>query len=111
MSNEADRWGIDELDGLTRTLIAHRIQDWDVMIGGGPDRFIVTATADQGTRVANALSGTPLDDNDDETVDLTIGGQAVDYPAEYAVTRSEAMLALSDLESGVLPDGRWEQLS
>ncbi|MCM3657607.1 hypothetical protein M3147_10130 [Agromyces mediolanus] len=109
MSDDADRWGIDELDGLTHTLIAHRIQGWEVMVGGGPDRFIVTATTDDGNRVANAINGAPADD--DETVELTVGGQAVDYPATYALARNETRRALLDLESGVLPDDRWEQLS
>lgn len=102
-----DSWGIDELDGQTHTLITREISGWEVMIGGGPEQFIVTATRDSGQRIANALTSTEPDD-DDDTVDLTVGGQAVDYPREYVLTRAEVLSAIADLGSGVFSDDRWE---
>ncbi|GAA2908493.1 hypothetical protein JOD62_001378 [Microbacterium keratanolyticum] len=104
-----DSWGIDELDGQTHTLVTREISGWEVMIGGGPEQFIVTATRDSGQRIANALTSTEPDD-DDDTVDLTVGGQAVDYPAEYVLTRDEVLSAIAELESGVFTEGRWEQI-
>lgn len=104
---------MDSLDGLARTLISHRIGEWDVMIGGGPDVFIVTAQNSAQTRIANAISesGTTEgedDDDDDDTIGITVGEQAIDYPREYVLIRSEALRALGDLSSGVLPSERWE---
>ena len=85
MTEQANTWGIDDLDGLTSTIVAITIGPWDVMVGGGPDRFIITATTDAGQRVANALSGAPASAEED-TVELTVGGQTVDYPSEYALS-------------------------
>lgn len=107
-----DRWGLDSLDGITTTLVSHRIGDWEVMIGGGPDMFVVTAQAPNLSRMANALSQGELDDDDDDgTVDLTVGGQAVDYPLQYVLDRTETLQALADLADGLLPVERWEMLA
>lgn len=106
-----DSWGIDELDGQTHTLVTREISGWEVMIGGGPEQFIVTATRDSGQRIANALTSTePDDDDDDDTVDLTVGGQDVDYPREYVLTRAEVLAAIAELESGVFTEERWEHI-
>ncbi|MFD0559040.1 hypothetical protein FB566_4998 [Stackebrandtia endophytica] len=97
---------VTRLDGSTHTLAATRVASWEVMVGGGPERFIVTATGPR--RVVNAIT-TDADRLDDgATVDLTVGGQAVDYPARYALTRSEVDVALADLAGATLPDSRWE---
>lgn len=109
MMDHSDAQGIDELDGHTSTIVATTIRPWDVMVGGGPDRFIITATSDAGQRVANALSRTPPS-GDEDTVELTVGGQAVDYPCEYALTRDEVDAALTDLRATHLPADRWEML-
>lgn len=109
MTEQTNAWGIDELDGHTRTIVSTTIGPWDVMVGGGPDRFIITATTDAGQRVANALSGTPAS-GDEDTVELTVGGQAVDYPSEYALSRDEIDAAITDLRSSHFPADRWEVL-
>ena len=109
MTEQANTWGIDDLDGLTSTIVAITIGPWDVMVGGGPDRFIITATTDAGQRVANALSGAPASAEED-TVELTVGGQTVDYPSEYALTRGEVDAAITDLRASHFPADRWEIL-
>lgn len=108
MTENTAAWGIDELDGSTHTLVANRIGHWEVMIGGGPELFVLTATADGGGRIANALTAVEPDDDDEETVDLTVGGQAVDYPREYALTRDEVAAAIADLDADRFPEARWE---
>ncbi len=105
--------GIDGLDGRTHTLVGSTMGPWEVMIGGGPDQFVLTATANDGRRAANALTAATVgdtddDDDDDETVDLTVGGQAVDYPRQYVLTRAEVDVAVSDILAGRFPEERWE---
>ncbi|EGD24128.1 hypothetical protein MWT96_08595 [Prescottella equi] len=46
-----------------------------------------------------------------DTVDLTVGGQAVDYPTRYVLSRAEAEEAVRDLGTGDLRAGRWERQS
>ncbi|WP_305091624.1 hypothetical protein [Prescottella sp. R16] len=94
---------IDLLDGLTCTLVARQFGVWEVMVGGGPDCFVVTATS--ADRVANAVTGGRSEAG---TVDLTVGGQAVDYPVQYVLTRDEVAHALADVAAGTFPAGRWE---
>lgn len=108
MTDASDNWGIDELDGLTTTLITHRILGWEVMVGGGDEVFMVTASSDGGNRVANALTTAAPDDDDDDTVELTVGGQAIEVPREYGLTRAETLRALEDLRADTLPPERWE---
>jgi hypothetical protein len=102
--------GIEDQDGLACTIVGHDVGPWDVSIGGGPDRFMVTASAEDGLRIANALSVADEDEDEDEddTVDLTVGGQAIDCPRRYALTRDEALAAMGDLQSGSLDVSRWE---
>ena len=73
MSEQANTWVIDDLDGLTITIVAITIGTWDVMVGGGTDPLIITATTNGRQRVANALSGAPASAEED-TVELTVGG-------------------------------------
>ncbi|MFC9514916.1 hypothetical protein ACFTSD_04225 [Nocardiaceae bacterium NPDC056970] len=96
------------LDGLHDTIASAYVGAWEVMVGGGPDRYVVTATG--GAGVANALSGDQTGPADD-TVDLTVGGQAVDYPTRYVLSRAEAEEAVRDLGTGDLRAGRWEHQS
>ncbi|GAA1633147.1 Imm1 family immunity protein [Leucobacter chromiireducens] len=100
---------IDALDGLHVTLTADRIGPWDVMIGGGPEWFVLTATA--GTHSVNALAFS--DGRDEGTVDLTVGGQAVDYPARYVLGRDAVDAAIRELahapRADDLPSARWER--
>lgn len=106
-----DAASIDALDGVHHTLVALNIGDWEVLIGGGPERFILTATA--GDHVANALTADDEDSFDDDTIELTAGGQAVDYPVQYALRRDELSKAIRDLSTAQpgerFPDARWEQ--
>lgn len=111
MTDAKDRWELDSLDGSATTLVSHRIGDWDVMVGGGPDVFIVTAQTSDLARVANALSeGAHVDPDDDDAIELTVGGQAVDYPRPYVLDRPETLRALDDLSDGAFPVERWEIL-
>ena len=111
-TDETDPWGLDDLDGIANTLITHRIGEWEVMIGGGPDRYVLTAQNPSGTRIVNAISPAATateddDEDDDDTIDLTVGDQAIDYPREYVLDRSEVLDAIEDLHTGQFPTDRW----
>lgn len=105
--NHSQGWNIDALDGQEHTLLSFSLGEWEAMIGGGPDRFVVTASAGGGSRIANART-LREDIDDEETVDLTVGGQSIDYPWEYALTREEALAAMTDLAAGQLSGEQWE---
>lgn len=102
---------IDALDGLHETLVTHRCGMWEVMVGGGPDRFVLTATS--GDQVVNALTADDEGDFDEDTFDLTVGGQAVDYPVCYVLRRDEVDTAVDELaltpRAEELPASRWER--
>lgn len=91
------------LDGVTNTLVALTIGEWEVLVGGGPDRFVVTATRPD--RVVNAVTDP---ENEDETIDLTVGEQAIDYPAQYVLTREQVDIALTELAASSFTADRWE---
>ena len=95
------------LDGITTTLISGHVRDWDVMVGGGPDRFVVTATSAAG-RTANALHELRPEEDHGDTVDLTVGEQCVDYPVMYALDRRELDRAVSSIEQADPSGDRWE---
>ncbi|CAM3434663.1 hypothetical protein NODU109028_16765 [Nocardioides dubius] len=102
MTNDPLSAAIDALDGLQQTLAAADLAGWQTMVGGGPDGYVVTAT--RGGQVANAT----VVADPDEFVELTVGEQAIDYPAHYVLSRSQVDVALADLASGNLPPVRWE---
>ncbi len=109
MSPEPDEiaQAVDALDGISNTLVSRRIGSWDIMIGGGDGLYVLTASSPG--RIINAITVSESDDDDtDETVDLTVGEQAIDYPARYVLTRQEIAVALGDLATGHLPAERWE---
>ena len=91
------------LDGVTNTVVAITIGEWEVLVGGGPDRFVVTATRPD--RVVNAVTD---HENEDETIDLTVGEQAIDYPARYVLTREQVDSALTEVAASSFTADRWE---
>ncbi|MFJ6197534.1 hypothetical protein [Micromonospora sp. NPDC092111] len=99
---------LDLLDGTSSTLASAQVGPWEVMIGGGPDRFVLTAQS--ATAVLNGVRPDSAADSDDATVDLTVGAQAVDYPARYVLDRGQVSRALDALHRGALHDGSWEHL-
>lgn len=107
---QPETWNIDALDGGEHTLFTVPLGEWEAMLGGGPDRFVVTASAGGGTRIANART-LREDSDEEETVDLTVGGQGIDYPWEYVLTRDEALAAMTDIAAGQLSGERWELIS
>ncbi|MDR2257170.1 MAG: hypothetical protein LBE25_14410 [Arthrobacter sp.] len=96
---------VRDLDGSTRTLATHLVGEWEVMVGGGPELFVLTASAGGGRRTANAITSAPV--TQDQTVFITVSGQSVEGPALYALTLEEVAEALEHLAAGQLPAERW----
>ena len=105
MTHEDFARTIDELDGAARSLTTLKIGLWEVMIGGGPEAFILTATA--GSRTANALTSVDLS-GEPATVEVALGGERLAGPRPYVLTRDEAVAALLDLHADRFAEGCWE---
>ncbi|WP_394162314.1 hypothetical protein [Galactobacter valiniphilus] len=96
---------VRELDGTTRTLANALVGQWEVMVGGGPELFVLTASAGGGQRTANAITSAPV--TEAQTVSITVSGQSVEGPALYALTIDEVAEALEHLAAETLPAERW----
>ncbi|WP_175918005.1 hypothetical protein [Burkholderia pyrrocinia] len=70
---------IKEMDGITRSLTAIISEDFSLTIGGGGGEYIVTC--DSENTIKNLLGKS----SENRVVDLTVGGQACTYPANYIV--------------------------
>lgn len=95
---------IDALNGTNNTLTQHEVGGWQVMIGGGPEGYLLSASA--GPRTANALSGSAGAPG--ETVTVVLGGQEISGPRTHVLSRTELDLALLDLGAGEFGPGRWD---
>lgn len=71
---------IGRMDGFTRSLVTVQYKDHMIMIGGGIDEFIVTV--ETGTAIHNLLGS----EEEDEFVEITVGGQACEFPQKYIVS-------------------------
>jgi|GEM_PF-2285974 len=96
---------IDALDGRSHTLTTVLLGGWEAMVGGGPEGYILTASAEGGRRTANALS--PDGAGSAEPVKVLVGGQEIEGPRGYVLSRAELDAALDDLVLGELPRKRW----
>jgi Immunity protein Imm1 len=86
------------LDGVHHTLLTIELDSGQTLtIGGGPDLFVAEVAEDSVHRWAIIDRGVG-----DHSVDLVVGGQAVDYPAHLCVGRESVLDAARTfvLESG-----------
>ncbi|MEA5666733.1 hypothetical protein VA603_04185 [Stenotrophomonas sp. MH1] len=86
---------IGRLNGLDRTLVCIVVSDGNILVGGGCDGYVVTM--DFLDKVVNIVD--PGRDVDDFT-EVTVGGQAVDYPSTYVVPLQAVDLALREFLLG-----------
>lgn len=71
---------IQRMDGFTRSQVTVQYKDTIIMIGGGKDEFIVTV--ETSTAIHNLFN---IQEEADEFVEITVGGQACEYPQQYIV--------------------------
>jgi len=71
------------------------------MIGGGSQEFILTMETD--AAIHNLLS--PLEE--DEFVEITVGGQACEFPQKYIVSLESIESALLNLFEATTAEQNW----
>ncbi len=96
---------IRRMDGLTCSLVTIQYEDNTIMVGGGSSEFIVTVE----TRAAiRNLIGTLGED--DDFVEITVGGQACEYPRMYIVSLKLVESALLQLLTNASVELEWETI-
>lgn len=94
---------IRRMDGLTRSQVTIRYMENMIMIGGGSHEFIVTVETD--TTIHNLIG--PLEEVD-EFVEITVGGQACEFPQKYIVSLELIESALLQFLEGTTAELNWE---
>lgn len=94
---------IRRMDGFTRSQITIQYMENMIMIGGGSHEFIVTV--ETSLEIHNLLSSL---EEEDEFVEITVGGQACEFPDKYIVSLEHAESALLQLLAGTPAELHWE---
>ena len=94
---------IRRMDGFSRSLVTIRYEENMIMIGGGGHEFIVTVETD--SAIHNLLG--PLEE-EDEFVEITVGGQACEFPQKYMVSFAFIESALLQLFGEKIAEQNWE---
>ncbi|MFD2117576.1 hypothetical protein ACFSTH_12850 [Paenibacillus yanchengensis] len=94
---------IRRMDGFTRSLVTIQYTENVIMIGGGSQDFIVTV--ETSTAIHNLL-GTL--EEEDEFVEITVGGQACEFPQKYIVSFELVASALYQLLADTSAELYWE---
>ena len=94
---------IRRMDGFTRSQVTIRYMDNMILIGGGSHEYI--ASVETSTAIHNLLG--PLEE-EDEFVEITVGGQACEFPLQYIVSFELIDSALRQLLEGTTAELNWE---
>lgn len=94
---------IRRMDGFTRSQVTIQYMENMIMIGGGSHEFIVTV--ETSTAIHNLL-GTL--EEEDEFVEMTVGGQACEFPQKYIVSLELIETALLQLLADTPVELNWE---
>ncbi|MFE1630211.1 hypothetical protein ACFLFF_26020 [Brevibacillus reuszeri] len=95
---------IRKMDGFTCSQISIQHMDNMIMIGGGSQEFIVTVESN--TAIHNLLCST--EEEEEEMVELTVGGQACEIPQQYIVSIELVESALLQLLKDTSTELHWE---
>ncbi|QSQ51520.1 hypothetical protein ISN36_12070 [Xanthomonas translucens pv. undulosa] len=87
---------VKRLNGLDRTVVSFSSGNIMVMVGGGDGIYVVSIETPK-----NLINVVNLDAEEDEVVDVTVGGQACEYPRYYVVKLSQVGAALQDHLFGI----------
>lgn len=94
---------IRRMDGFTCSQVTIRHMENMIMIGGGCYEFIVTVETND--EIRNLLG---LLEEEDEFVEITVGGQACEFPQKYIVGIELIEAALLQLLKGTITELDWE---
>lgn len=94
---------IRRMDGFTRSQVTIQYIENIIMVGGGSHEFIVTV--ETSTAIHNLL-GTL--EEEDEFVEITVGGQACEFPQKYIVSFELVESALLQLLADTSAELNWE---
>ena len=94
---------IRRMDGFTRSLVTIQYREHTIMIGGGSHEFIVTVETNAAIR---NLLGTR--EEEDDFVEITVGGQACEYPQMYIVDLGLVESAVLQLLADASAELEWE---
>lgn len=94
---------IRRMDGFTRSQVTIQYMENMIMIGGGSHEFIVTV--ETSTAIHNLL-GTL--EEEDEFVEITVGGQACEFPQKYIVSLELIEFALLQFLADTSAELDWE---
>lgn len=94
---------LSKLDGERHTLLSlGRTDGWQLMVGGGPFRYVVTLGNDTDNLTLENASG-----NQSTLVRLCAGGQYGDYPETICVKQDQAANAVSLFFLGLEQQLQW----
>jgi len=94
---------IRRMDGFKCSQVTIRYMESMIMIGGGGHEFIVTV--ETSSAILNLLG--PLE-GEDEFVEITVGGQACEFPQRYIVSLELIETALLQLLADTTTELDWE---
>lgn len=78
------------LDGNAVTLVMlERVDGWQLLIGGGPENFIVTLSDDSTNLTFYNPKG-----NENNQIEICAGGQYGEYPETLCVSRDQVILVV-----------------
>ncbi|AJQ86591.1 hypothetical protein ADT26_14385 [Xanthomonas oryzae] len=98
---------VRRMNGGDRTLISFSVDGLSIMVGGGDGQYVVTMESDES--IVNVVNSSA---SGDEFVEITVGGQACEYPDIYVVGLDQVEAALrhrifngegQDVEYEVIP--------
>ncbi|MFF2480968.1 hypothetical protein [Paenibacillus sp. NPDC058071] len=98
---------IQRMDGFTCSQVTIAYRENMIMIGGGSEAFIVTV--ETSTALHNLL-GALEEEDEDEFVEITVGGQACEFPQKYIVSFELVESALIQLLEGASVELNWEMI-
>ncbi|RXZ81013.1 hypothetical protein EBB07_16395 [Paenibacillaceae bacterium] len=96
---------IRRMDGFTRSQVTIRYMENMIMIGGGSHEFILTV--ETSAAIHNLIG--PLEE-EDEFVEITVGGQACEFPQMYIVSLELIETALLQILEGTTAELNWEMI-
>ncbi|MFF2886001.1 hypothetical protein [Paenibacillus sp. NPDC057967] len=93
---------IRRMNGFTHSHVTIQHRDNMIMVGGGSDEFIVTV--ESSIAIHNLLSS----EEENEFVEITVGGQACEFPQKYIVRFELVESALRYFLEDASIDLEWE---